>query len=169
MPYYFAEFIMDDRKQVIDLFNYYIENTMAAYPENKVNYEFYDFIWNATQGYPRTSIRDDNGELIGFAFLRAHNAIPSFKRTAEISCFIKPEHTARGLGKAVLDKLEIEAAQTGIEIILASISSLNESSINFHVRNGFKKCGLFEKVGKKFGQEFDVVWMQKNLNSSMES
>ncbi|MBN1905909.1 MAG: GNAT family N-acetyltransferase [Deltaproteobacteria bacterium] len=39
----------------------------------------------------------------------------------------------------------------------------NPGSINFHQKNGFNEGGRLKKVGKKNGQEFDTVWMQKML------
>lgn len=63
----------------------------------------------------------------------------------------------------LLTSLEKEAAEKGITNILANISSLNPNSIKFHQKNGFIECGRFKKVGKKKGQEFDTVWMQKLL------
>jgi phosphinothricin acetyltransferase len=37
---------------VIDIFNTYIENSFAAYPEAKVRYDFYDRLLEITKGYP---------------------------------------------------------------------------------------------------------------------
>jgi L-amino acid N-acyltransferase YncA len=50
-----------------------------------------------------------------------------------------------------------------ISSILASISSRNEGSIAFHGRLGFRECGRFEAIGRKWGKDFDVVWMQRML------
>jgi phosphinothricin acetyltransferase len=63
----------------------------------------------------------------------------------------------------MLNHLVDKAKQKGIWSILASISSLNEGSINFHKKNGFIECGRFKNVGRKKGQIFDTVWMQKML------
>jgi phosphinothricin acetyltransferase len=63
----------------------------------------------------------------------------------------------------MLNYLINEAKQKGVSSILASISSLNEGSINFHRKNGFVECGRFKKIGKKKEQFFDVVWMQRML------
>ncbi|HQP12426.1 MAG TPA: hypothetical protein PK470_06655 [Candidatus Omnitrophota bacterium] len=35
----------DDRESVVDIFNYYVENSFSAYPEKKVPYEFFDTLW----------------------------------------------------------------------------------------------------------------------------
>ena len=67
------------------------------------------------------------------------------------------------LAADMLNHLVDKAKQKGIWSILASISSLNEGSINFHKKNGFIECGRFKNVGRKKGQIFDTVWMQKML------
>ncbi len=55
----------DDREQIIDIFNHYVENTFAAYPEQKVPYEFFDMLLNLSQGYPTATARDAQGNVIG--------------------------------------------------------------------------------------------------------
>jgi phosphinothricin acetyltransferase len=59
------------------------------------------------------------------------------------------------------DILLHEAAERKISSILAGISSLNSASVAFHKKRGFQECGRFQKIGRKWGQDFDVVWMQK--------
>jgi len=61
----------------------------------------------------------------------------------------------------LLDRLLAKAREMGITSILASISSLNPSSLSFHESHGFEECGRFAGIGRKNGQGFDVVWMQK--------
>lgn len=151
------------RKDVIDIFNYYIENGFAAYPESKLPYEFYDMFLIITKDYPAVVIKSDKNDVIGFGYLYSYSPFSVFKETAEISYFLKEEATGHGIGKKILDYVESEAKKLNISSILASISSLNEGSINFHKKNGFKECGRFVKIGKKFDKYFDVVWMQKML------
>jgi len=59
------------------------------------------------------------------------------------------------------ERLLQEAKEKGISSILAGISSLNSVSLAFHKKRGFQECGRFQKIGRKWGQDFDVVWMQK--------
>lgn len=153
----------EDREPVIDIFNYYVENSFAAYPESKVPYQAFDMFLQMTKDLPTTTIKDQTGKLLGFGLLRTFNPIPSFSRTAEVTYFIDIKHTGKGLGKIMLEFLEREGLNKGITTILANISSLNNGSINFHKNNGFIECGRFKKVGKKKGQLFDIVWMQKML------
>ncbi len=161
MDFNLEQVTSEDGKAIIDICNYYVENTFAAYPENKFPYEFFEIFRNMSQGYPFLVAKDENGRVLGFGLLRPHNPMPAFSRTAEITYFIAPDRTRSGIGKNMLDRLLAEASDMGITSILASISSLNELSMAFHKKNGFKECGRFIRIGMKTGQKFDVVWMQR--------
>ena len=150
-----------DGNEVIDLFNYYIEQSFAAYPDQKVPYEFFSLFLEASRNYPSVIAKSPDGTVAGFGLLRSHNPMRAFLHTAEITCFIQPDLTGKGLGSQMLLYLETAAKSQGITTILASISSLNEGSIRFHAQNGFTECGRFVKVGMKKGVVFDTVWMQK--------
>jgi phosphinothricin acetyltransferase len=164
MGYYFEDLSDKDRKPVIDIFNYFIENSFAAYLETKVGYDFFDRFLAAAEGYPAITVKDTSGKTVGFAFLHAYNPMETFKRVATITYFIMPEHTRKGIGKAILDCFIEEAKKLNIDSILANISSLNERSLSFHLKYGFKECGRFRKIGKKFDKDFDVIWVQKELD-----
>lgn len=152
-----------DGKAVIDIFNFFVENSFAAYPEEKVDLSFYDHFMEMAEGYPSTVVRDEFKNIVGFALLHAYHGAHSFKRCAEITYFLLPQHTRRGIGGRVLAAFAKEAKEMGIDTILASISSLNQNSIRFHQKQGFVECGRFRRIGKKFDQDFDVIWMQKWL------
>jgi L-amino acid N-acyltransferase YncA len=153
----------EDGKAIIDIFNHYVENSFAAYPEDRVPYEFFDRFLSMAEGYPFLVARDDEKNVLGFALLRPHSPMPVFSRTAEITCFIAPEHTGNGIGKAMQERLLAGAGEKGIDTILASISSLNSASLTFHKKTGFQECGRLQKIGRKWGQDFDVVWMQRMI------
>jgi len=152
----------DDRSGVIDIFNYYVEHTFAAYPEQKVPYEFFGMLVQLAKGYPFYVV--ESGEkIVGYGLLRPHSPMSSFRRTAELTCFIAPDCTGKGIGMAILDRLVDDAKGMGIDTILASISSANEGSIRFHRKCGFVVCGTFRRAGRKFGSDFDETWMQLHI------
>jgi len=154
-----------DREAVIDLFNYYIENSFAAYPEKKIPYGLFDQFLTLTEGYPAFTVRDEESadRVVGFAFLRPYHPLSEFQRAAEITYFIEPGYTGQGIGSRILERMIGAAKRKGIDTILANVSSLNESSLRFHERHGFAECGRFRRVAKKKGQDLDVVWMQMIL------
>lgn len=151
------------RGPVMDIFNHYIENGYAAFPEHRLPYEFFDMFLNMTRGYPAAAVLSGDGEVVGFGFLRAYNPLPAFRKAAELTCFLRPDMTRNGIGCRTLEHLESGAKKLSISILLAAISSRNAASIAFHEKNGFVRCGTFAGIGTKFGTDFDVVWMQKNI------
>ena len=89
--------------------------------------------------------------------------MPAFSGAAEITYFIKPEYTGKGIGRDLLQHLIAEGKKSKVKNILANISSLNQGSINFHLQNGFEECGRLKKIGEKNGKTFDVVYCQKKI------
>lgn len=163
MPYRLRNITEADRTAVVDIFNYFVEHTFAAYPETRVGYEIFDRFLALARRFLAVTVINERDAVVGFAILHPFHPADSFRRTAEIGYFILPEHTGQGLGTRILDHFIHEAKSIGVEILLASISSLNDRSIRFHLKHGFIECGRFKGVGIKKGKTFDVVWMQKNL------
>jgi phosphinothricin acetyltransferase len=163
MDYSLSPISKNDRKAVIDIFNYYIENSFAAYPEQQVTYDFFNLFLNLFHGYPSVAVRNNANNFVGFGFLRAYHPSPTFAQTAEVTYFIKPGHTRKGVGQKMLAYLTSEARHQGIQMLLSNISSLNPASMAFHQKQGFIECGRFFNIGRKNGKQFDVVWMQKKI------
>lgn len=166
MEYSIDPITTEDCETILDIFNHYVENSFAAYPEAKLPREASEMLMEMSKGLPTGSIKDPNGQIVGFGLLRPHHPIPTFSRTAEVTYFLHPDYTGQGLGTKLLSFLESGAIGKGITSILASISSLNPDSIRFHRKNGFTECGRFKKVAQKKGRVFDTVWMQKALSIS---
>jgi L-amino acid N-acyltransferase YncA/mannose-6-phosphate isomerase-like protein (cupin superfamily) len=155
-------------REVIDIFNHYITQSFAAYPDQPMPYEFFGRYQQMTQGYPAFVAVADSGRVIGFGLLRPIHPAGTLRRTAEVSYFISPEYTRQGIGRALLDQLIEKAIPLGIDSLVASISSKNESSMAFHRKNGFRECGRFQQAGRKNDQDFDIVWMQRRIRPSTE-
>jgi phosphinothricin acetyltransferase len=159
--YKIRKFENQDSVFIIDIFNYYIQNSFAAYSEIPIGYEAINYFKEMTKGYPFYVIETNFRKLAGFSFLRPYHRIEAFKRVAEITYFILPEYTRKGLGEKLLKLVIDDARKMGIDTLLASISSLNEASIKFHEKNNFCQCGYFKSIGKKFNVDFSMIWMQK--------
>jgi len=156
-----------DASGVMSIYNYYTENDFAAYFEQPLPIETFGRFQEMSQNYPAFVACDENQEVIGFAFLHAYHSAPTFQRTAEVTYFIHPEHVGKGLGKLMLNKLIGGAIKKGVDNIIASISSLNVPSLSFHRKYGFRECGRLSSIGKKFGQDFDVVYMQLEIKEAI--
>lgn len=161
MNYSIRTVLDEDKDAILSIYNYYVENGFAVYREDQQGNEFFQGFKEIAKGYPFYVFVIPDNKVIGFAFLHSDRKEHSFNRVAGITYFISPDYTRKGIGRNLLETLINEARKTGIETLLASISSKNRRSLNFHKKNGFRECGKFLRIGKKFGKDFDVVWMQR--------
>ena len=52
MKIYLNAIVKEDGDEIMEIFNYYVENTFAAYPETRLPPEFFDVLLMMTAGYP---------------------------------------------------------------------------------------------------------------------
>ena len=149
-----------DAEQVTRIFNYYVQHSFGAYPEEPVPVTFFAFLREGAHAFP---VIENEVGVIGFGILKPFFPFSTFKDTGSVTYFIAPEYTRSGLGTLLLNTLIDAARERGLHILVASISSRNPQSLNFHKKHGFRECGRLEGVGMKFGERFDVVWMQRDV------
>jgi len=151
------------RQRVIDILNYYIETTTAAFREDIVDYSHFDKIIDKNDVYSGYAIIIDGRELIGFCTLETFKNIRPFKKTAEVMYFIKKEYIGKGIGKRTLQQLEDDAKNIGISKIVVDITDDNKNSLTFHERNGFREYGRLKNCWRKFGKDLGIVYMEKDI------
>jgi len=160
----FEPFEERHRVAVIDIFNYYIRNTNYAFRREEVAYSHFEkYLENAKElcGY---AVRDDvSSAVLGFCQLKPYAQLNTFDQTVETTYFLEPQSTRKGIGTQILTRLLEDAHKFQKRQMIASISGDNYPSIQFHKKQGFYECGRFHRVGNKFGKDFDIVYMQREL------
>ena len=149
--------------EVMNIFNYYVENSFSAFFTFPLPHECFDSFLESCKNYPAYAIEDHESKAVGFGLLKPFHPGDALRRTAELSYFISPAFTGKGLGGMLFNKLTQDAKEIGVDNLIASVSSKNEQSLNFHKKKGFEVAGNLKQVGLKFGQDFDVVLFQRNI------
>lgn len=163
MDYHFRKYRDDDAPALAAIFNHFVTDSFAAYPEKEIDAAFIRGLARWSDRYPFYVIESPDGVTIGFGLLRPYRDAPIFRRSAELTYFILSAETNKGLGSKLLGMLTDDARNMQIDNLVANISSLNEQSLRFHEKHGFRQCGRFESIGIKHGRSFDLVWVQKRL------
>jgi phosphinothricin acetyltransferase len=165
-PCTFEPLSLAHQDEVMAIFNHYIEHSTAAYRQSPVGRDhFLGFIEHADR-YPAYALLDGDRRVAGFCWLEPYASYPTFAGVAEISYFLAPGHTGKGLGTAALRRLETDARAMGLRKLVANISSANEPCLAFHRRHGFREYGRLEDIGRKLGTTFSIVWMGKDLEGA---
>lgn len=109
-------------------------------------------------------VAEIDGEIAGYAYAGPYRARPAYRFTVEDSIYIDPAMQRQGIGRALLERLLVEAEKEGFRQMIAVIGDSNQlPSIELHKALGFRMVGTFEAVGYKFGRWLDSVLMQKPL------
>lgn len=79
----------------------------------------------------------------------------------EHSVFVASDARGRGVGRALLDALIVEAEASGIWTIQAGIFPENLASLRLHDAAGFRRVGTRERLGQLNGVWRDVVMVER--------
>ncbi len=146
------------------IYDYYILNSTATFHTHIISIEeLKSTILIANPKY-RSFLVEYEGEVSGFCYISQYKKRPAYDRTAEISIYLKPEYSGRGIGKETLKLLESVAKRNGISVLLGIITGENQLSIELFEKSGYEKCAHYKKVGEKFNRLLDVVAYQKIIN-----
>lgn len=162
MDFVFEPLTEKHREAVVDIFNFYVRNSSAAYREEAVEYPFYDNLIgpDVVAGY---AVLGSQGRVLGFGVLERYKPISTFSTLGDCMYFFRPEATGQGLGAQLLGRLEEEARRHGMNRLLVDISDENVQSLQFHQAHGFVEYGRLARCWKKFGRELGVVYLAKTL------
>jgi len=161
MTYSFRQIEESDIPAVIGVFNHYVEHSLSAFPDKPVGQKFADQFMRSSERYPVLVVETDEGEVVGFGFVHQYYPLSTLDRTGMIGYFIHPDHCGKGVGTRLVEELVDRARELGIDNLIAMASAHNEGSIRFHLKNGFREVGRFERVGRKFGKDVDQLWFQR--------
>jgi L-amino acid N-acyltransferase YncA len=102
-----------------------------------------------------------DNKVVGWAALLPVSIRRVYEGVAEVSIYIHPDFTGKGIGKMLMDHLITESEDKGIWTLYASIFPENIASIKLHESSGFRKIGYREKIGKLNGIWRDTIMFER--------
>ncbi len=153
-----------DLPAIREIYNYEILNGTATFDTEPKTLEDRLAWFRETQRDPHVVLAAEvDGETVGWGCLQAYRTRPAYRFTTENSVYIHQDWRGRGIGKALLGRLVEIARENGLRNIVAVIAEGHSDSESLHARYGFGHVGRLSKVGYKFEQWLDVVFMQLTL------
>lgn len=151
---------LSDASAIAEIYNYYILNSIATFEKEVVDkYEMQKRIESVTSKLPWLVFESD-GAVIGYAYAGEWNSRSAYKRTAEITVYLKNGETQRGLGTLLYAELIGQLKLMDYHAIIGGISLPNESSVRLHEKFGLEKVAHFKEVGYKFEKWIDVGYWE---------
>lgn len=154
-----------DFEIVKSVYDYYIINTTATFHTELISIEELKSVIAVAHPKYKSYLIEFEGQIYGYCYLSQYKKRQAYDRTAEVSIYLKPEYSGKGIGRKVLEMLEQIALEGAIVVLIGIISEENKTSIALFEKCGYEKCAHFREVGEKFGRLLDVVAYQKTLKT----
>jgi phosphinothricin acetyltransferase len=154
-----------DLPALVDLYNHYIATTAITFdiePVTVAARKSWLSHYSAV-GRHRLLVAYDGPVLLGYASTSPFAVKAAYETSVEVSVYLDPQHTGRGVGTALYEALFASVADEDIHRAYAGISLPNEASVALHQRFGFTDVGVYREVGRKLGRYWDVLRMQREL------
>jgi phosphinothricin acetyltransferase len=100
----------------------------------------------------------------GYVILTQYKVREAYKRTAEVTIYLKSDCIGKGLGSQAIEYIENYSKSLNLHVLIATICGENSKSINLFAHSNYVKCAHFKEVGTKFNQVLDIVSYQKILD-----
>jgi phosphinothricin acetyltransferase len=159
----FIEAKEKDLNILLDIYNYYIENTTATFDLDKITLEeFKNRVFINNSRY-KTFLVYMSNELVGFCFLTQFRKKAAYDKTVELGLYLKPQFTGKGFGVKIVNYLEKIAKENQFEMLVASISGENIPSIKLFRKLGYVQCAHYKGIAVKFERKMDLIDFQKAI------
>lgn len=154
---------LKDAKQISEIYNYYILNSIVTFEEVKIDEtEMSNRIKSVSSKFPWI-VYEENNQIQGYAYATEWKPRHAYKHSAESTVYLAPNAFKKGIGTSLYLELINKLKNMHIHSIMGGISLPNEASITLHEKLGFAKVAHFKEVGYKFEEWIDVGYWQLTL------
>lgn len=153
-----------DCEAVAAIYNHYVMKTIVTFEEEPVApAEIAGRLQEVASASMPWLVAEQSGDVVGYAYSNQWKGRHGYRFSAEITVYISPDHSRRGLGSALYDHLFPLLMARGIHAVMGGIALPNEASVALHERFGLEKVAHFREVGFKFDRWIDVGYWQRTL------
>ena len=95
----------EDAKQLVDIYNYYIENTAITFETESIDViEMENRIKKKTLDNPWI-VYEENNKILGYAYVGKFNSKEAFNKTREVTIYVDKEELGKGIGSKLMNEL----------------------------------------------------------------
>ncbi|WP_251037609.1 GNAT family N-acetyltransferase [Paenibacillus albidus] len=141
----FSEIREEHLPEVLDIYNYYVLNTTVSFHTEPLTLPA--MRESVLSGEPRfqSYAIEYGGELQGYVGIARHKNKQAYDSSGEISLYLKPGCTGKGIGEQALQFIEKRAAELDFHVLVATVCSENERSCRLFFKNGYERSAISRK------------------------
>lgn len=156
-------FKKNDTQQLLDIYNYYVINSVATFDDVPLSIETFSNKLNRIDADFPFLVFEEDDVILGFAYGSKFRPKPAYKNTVELTVYVAPNAHGKGIGSKLYQELINLLKELNYHLALGVLTLPNEASEKLHEKLGFKKVAHLNEVGLKFGKWQDVGMYQLHL------
>ena len=148
----------EDLPRIVEIYNASVPGRLATADLKPVSVESREFWFSAHDPakHPLTVAVVENGAIAGWGSLNAFYGRIAYQHTVEISIYVAPEFSRRGIGGLLTDDMLKRCPALKIKTVLAYIFAHNEPSVQLFKKRGFVLWGHLPRIADMDGIERDL-------------
>jgi phosphinothricin acetyltransferase len=159
----------DDLTALTDIYNHYVRETPITFDITPVTPgERRPWLLSHPEDGPHrllvARVPGSTGSILGYATSSPFRPKAAYTTSVETSIYLAPDAGGRGIGTLLYGRLFELLTTEDVHRAYAGITVPNEASVRIHENFGFRRIGVYEEVGRKFGSYHDVAWFEKRLD-----
>lgn len=157
--------VAGDLGAVTEIYNHYVVDTAATFDVTPFTVaerrDWFDRF--AESGPYRLLVATRDGEVVGYAASSRFRTKPAYDPSVEVTVYLAPGAGGEGVGSLLYQQLFADLRGEVVHRAYAAIAQPNPASVALHRRFAFHDVGTLREVGRKRGQWWDVLWMERDL------
>lgn len=156
----------EDTAAITSIYNHYIKSSHVTFELTPIDE---DEMWSRIKQVQSVFqlpwlVSEENGLIVGYAYATRWKQREAYRKTTEISIYMRPDSQRRGLGLPLYKSLIDQLQSLNYHTVIGGVSLPNDASIRLHEKLGFEKVAHFKEQGYKFDRWIDVGYWQLMLS-----
>ncbi len=163
---------LPDLHDIVRIYNHYVDHTAITFDLEPhtvdSRHAWFDAFADSGRHQLLVGVAEQDGAeyVIGYACTSQLRYKRAYDTSVETSVYLDATCTGKGYGAKLYAALFDRLVGEDVHQAFAGITLPNVASVRLHERFGFKSMGVWEQVGRKFDQFWDVQWMARRMNTT---
>lgn len=156
----FRPLVESDWPSVSEIYRLGLETRLATFETNVPTWGD----WDSSHLEKCRIIAEVENRVAGWAVLSPVSKRKVYEGVAEVTIYIHPDFSGRGIGSALMNELIVQSEVEGFWTLQSSVFPENIPSIRLHLKHGFRQVGYREKIAQLDREWKNTVILERRVN-----